>query len=93
MNKNEEQILTKRFQTTMIGALFQFEESFGYLWGQDKDDRDLTENEKRFRLKWDNVRNEVLNNGNSQLRKCISDIHRMYETKYKYNFYKKGQDR
>ena len=93
MNRDQEHILTKRFQTTMIGALFQFEESFGYLWGQDKDDEDLTENEKKFRFKWEDTRNQILNNGNSQLRKCISDINRTYQTKYKYNFYKKGQDR
>lgn len=92
MNKNEQHILTKRFQTTMIGALYRFEEDFGYLWGQDKDDNSLTESEKRFRLKWENTRNEILNNGNNQLRKCISDMQRFYEPQYKYNFYKKGQD-
>lgn len=92
MNKNEQNILTKRFQTTMIGALFQFEEAFGYLWGQDKDINDLTETEERFRLKWENTRNEILNNGNNQLRKCISDMMRYYEPKYSYKFYKKGQD-
>lgn len=92
MHRDQENILTKRFQTTMIGALFQFEESFGYLWGQDKDDEDLTENEKKFRFKWEDARNQILNNGNSQLRKCISDINRTYQPKYKYNFYKKGQD-
>lgn len=76
----------------MIGALFQFEEAFGYLWGQDKPENNLTETEKRFKLKWENTRNEILNNGNNQLRKCISDLTKTSETKYTYKFYKKGQD-
>jgi hypothetical protein len=90
MNINQQNILTKRFQTTMIGSLFQFEESFGYLWGQDKDDKDLTESEKRFKLKWEDTRNQILNNGNNQLRKCLSDLKRTQETKYSYKFHKKG---
>ena len=92
MNNDQQNILTKRFQTTMIGSLYQFEENFGYLWGQEKEDKDLTESEKRFRLKWENTRNEILNLGNSQLRKCLNDFDK---TKYQYNykFYKKGCDR
>jgi hypothetical protein len=83
---NEEKILTKRFQTTMIGALYEFEESFGYLWGQDKEEKDLTANEKRFRIKWEDTRNHILNNGNSQLRKCISDLSNK-NVRYSYKFY------
>lgn len=95
MNQNEKNILTKRFQTTMIGALYEFEENFGYLWGLDKDDKQLTEQEQRFRLKWENTRNEILNNGNNQLRKCVSDLDKISGTtiKYNYNFLsKKGKD-
>lgn len=92
MNRHEENIISKRIQTTMIGALFQFEESFGYLWGQDKEDKNLTENEKRFRLKWESTRNNILNNGNSQLRKCLSDLYRLTETKYSYKFYNRKDD-
>jgi hypothetical protein len=91
MNDDQLNILTKRFQTTMIGALYQFEENFGYLWGLDKDDQSLTENEKRFRLKWESTRNEILNLGNSQLRKCVNDFNNT-KHKYKYKFYKKGYD-
>jgi hypothetical protein len=83
MNNYQNNILTKRFQTTMIGSLYEFEEAFGYLWGQDKDEKDLTQQEELFRLKWENTRNKVLNNGNNQLRKCINDLG---QTKYKYNY-------
>lgn len=91
MNNTEKNILTKRFQTTMIGALFQFEEAFGYLWGQDKNDASLTEGEKRFRIRWEDTRNEILNNGNNQLRKCLSDLDKLNRNNIKYNYYfKKG---
>lgn len=89
MNKKQEQSLTKRFQTTMIGAIYAFEEDFGYLWGFDKDDHELTESEKRFRLRWENTRNNILNNGNHQLRSAIKDFSRNESNNsyYKYKFY------
>ena len=89
-----EEVLTKRFQTTMIGSLYQFEEAFGYLWGFDKDDEDLTESEKRFRLKWENVRYNILNNGNHQLRSAIKDLQPNKDRDqqyYKYSFYNKPE--
>lgn len=91
MNQGYQQILTKRFQTTMIGALFEFEKTFGYLWGNDKDeDEELTEKEENFLDLWEETRNRVLNNGNNQLRKSLSEISRYNgETKYTYNFSKK----
>lgn len=94
MDQTQINILTKRFQTTMIGALFEFEENFGYLWGIDKDDHDLTQQEERFRLHWENTRNQILNNGNGQLRKCIADLEKStgQNIKYNYNFYKKGNN-
>jgi hypothetical protein len=83
-----EDILSKRFQTTMIGSLYQFEQEFGYLWGFDKDDEDLTESEHRFRLKWEDVRYNILNNGNNQLRAAIKDSQKIKhnQDKYRYNY-------
>lgn len=87
---NIEQLLTKRFQTTMIGALFEFEKYFGHLWGQNKyEDEPLTQSEEKYRQIWDDVRNRILNNGNSQLRKCLSDM-KPNQVQYHYKFYKKG---
>jgi hypothetical protein len=84
MNDRDKAILTKRFQTTMIGALFEFEKSFGYLWGQHKNEEELNDKELDFLDRWDNVRNQILNNGNNQLRKAISDLG--YSVKYNYKF-------
>jgi hypothetical protein len=91
MYNDEKLILTKRFQTTMIGALFEFEKMFGGLWGCHKHDDDLTNNELDILDKWNFVRNQILNNGNNQLRKAISDIDKIRgsDTKYNYNFYNK----
>lgn len=88
MNTLLQDIITKRLQTTMIGALYQFEQTFGYLWGQDKDEKDITEQQFKFRLMWEDTRNQILNNGNNQLRKCMSDISKTQSSnaKYKYNF-------
>lgn len=80
-------ILKKRFQTTMIGALFEFEKSFGYLWGYDKDDDEsLTEKEEKFLDIWEDTRNRILNNGNNQLRKAVSEIKNNDGNNYKYNY-------
>lgn len=95
MNDNEKNILIKRFQTTMIGALHEFEKSFGYLWGHHKlNDNDLTENELKFLDLWDETRNRVLNNGNNQMRKAISDLNAAagQVTKYNYRFYKRKDE-
>lgn len=88
MDNYQKELLMKRFQTTMIGSLFEFEKVFGYLWGQEKDEEDLTDTELDFLDKWDFVRNQILNNGNSQLRKAIVDLQKSQQaTKYHYRFY------
>ena len=89
MDQDQENILKKRIQTTMIGALHEFEKSFGYLWGQDKsEDEELTEKEDKFLDIWEDTRNKVLNNGNNQLRKAVSEINKIQgNLKYNYKFY------
>jgi hypothetical protein len=77
----------------MIGALFEFEKAFGYLWGQDKNEENLTTNELDFLDRWDAVRNQILNNGNNQLRKAISDLSKNNgDIKYNYKFYNNRED-
>jgi hypothetical protein len=94
MNDIQKELLTKRFQTTMIGALFEFEKAFGYLWGYNKELDNLTPQELKFNDIWEDVRNKILNNGNGQLRKAILDFsnNNGLQTRYKYNFYTKRRD-
>ena len=89
MSNEIEQLLysvQKKFQTTMIGALARFEESFGYLWENNHKDREM------FEQKWDDARNNILNNGNKQLRAALNEISDFLEDKpvkpkYNYKFY------
>lgn len=72
--------IQKRFQTTMIGSLARFEESFGYLWENDHKDREKFENI------WEDTRNSILNNGNKQLRSALDEISDFVNHKPKYNY-------
>lgn len=89
MSKNLDHLLynvQKKFQTTMIGALARFEETFGYLWEKEHKDREL------FEQKWEDTRNSILNNGNKQLRSALNEISDFLEDKqlrpkYHYKFY------
>ncbi len=67
-------IIAKKIDTTMIFPLSQFEVEFGHLWGQGKDEAELTDQEKEFRDKWKKCRNNILNNGNQQKRNAGAEI-------------------
>lgn len=58
----------KKFQTTMIGAIARFEDTFGYLWENNSKEAD------NFADMWEYTRNSILNNGNKQARAAIEDI-------------------
>lgn len=83
--------LYKRFQTTMIGALARFEESFGYIWENEPDSSKIWDT-------WEYTRNNILNNGNKQARAAMEDLKKYLsknkiENKYTYKFnFKKEQD-
>ena len=84
----------KRFQTTIIGGLARFEESFGYLWGYNSD-RDLTEKQKEFADMWEYVRTSILNHGNDQMRQAIDEIIDHVEREndlYRYDFIIKNKE-
>lgn len=85
------QIATKRLETTMIGALSKFENMFGYLWGHHKNhNEELTNNEIYFENMWQDVRNNILNHGNQQIRSLQNDINKQLSdrpsVKYTYKF-------
>ncbi len=88
MDYDTKDVLTKRFQTTMIGALYIFEQNFGYLWGYNSN-KELTPLQEQLSLQWEKARNEILNNGNNQMRKCLSDMDKLSSIKYKYQINKR----
>lgn len=63
----------KRIRTTMIGSLSKMENNFGNLWGHFKDG-ELTEQEEMFADLWDRTRNEILNQGNKEIRNLKEDF-------------------
>ena len=67
-------ILEKKLQTSFIGALSQFENLFGKLWGHGKDEMECTADELEWRALWNLCRTEVLTNGNNQLRAVQAEL-------------------
>lgn len=86
--------INKRFQTTIIGSLARFEDSFGYLWGHNSD-KDLTSKQQEFLDMWDYVRTSILNHGNNQMREAIDEIIQYIDREndfYRYEFIIKNKE-
>lgn len=87
MIHNEQELLDniyKRFQTTMIGALARFEDSFGHIWENEPDNNPVWDT-------WEFTRNSILNNGNKQARAALDDLKQFLHqnkvnNKYTYKF-------
>lgn len=83
--------IEKRFKTIMIGGLARFEQEFGHLWNNEEAPN--TEQEAYFRDKWEDLRNDLLDHGNNQIRNGIKDLNVYLNNVEKYNlqiFYNKG---
>jgi len=89
-----EKNLSKKIQTTMSGALESFENGFGDLWGIDLDENTLDPEQARLSEIWEDVRSEILNRGNMQIRAAKDEISE-YNTEWngrKINFILKEKD-
>lgn len=82
--------MERRIQTTMIGALARIEDTFGYLWGHQKNENEpLTLEEEKFADAWDYLRNDILNYGNKQIRQLKDDFNKyggVFKNSYTYKF-------
>ena len=82
--------IQKRFQTSMIGSLARVEEYFGFLWGHDKNH--LSNKEYANKELWEELRTEILNHCNYQMREALEDIKEYLDyldkqdQHYEYNF-------
>lgn len=75
-------IIKKKITTTFISALDEFERTFGQkLWGHNLPETELTDEQKENKLKWENVRKNILNRGNNQYRALMSEIE-LYEIEF-----------
>lgn len=82
-NKDIEDLINKRMQTIMIGALARFEENFAYLWTKE------TTHTQYFLDLWQRARQDVLDYGNNQIRLAKKELEQMEDrrqTKYKYRY-------
>lgn len=64
--------LTKKLDTTMIGALSAIETFFGELWNQGSFERN--EDEEDWFKKFQALRSKILDNGNNQKRKLEEEV-------------------
>ena len=64
----------KKIQTTMIGALSTIEEHFGFLWGFELPEDQLTPEQKHVKSIFDDVRAKILDRGNTQIRSLESEF-------------------
>lgn len=77
--------IEKRLKTLMIGSISRFENSFGYLWNHG--DEPTNDSQYFFRDKWDELREDLLNHGNYQIRQALKDLDtHLDNNRYKYHY-------
>jgi hypothetical protein len=64
--------IRKKIQTTMIGSLSSMEKFFGFLWGEESDE--LTKDQIKMRDIFEEMRTDILDKGNMQIRNADSEI-------------------
>ena len=86
--------LTKKFNTTTIGSLSVFEDSFGFLWGHGIEYSELTKEERKWRRIWSDARTDILDLGNSNLRGAQNEVasYTISWDRYITNFYFKENE-
>lgn len=67
-------IIKKKFETTMIGAISSIEKHLGFLWNQDGNSSDLTEDQKIIKELFLKARSEILDKGNNQARNVEAEL-------------------
>lgn len=65
-------VAKKKIQTTMIGSLAAVEKYFGFLWGNSEEY--LTPQQKQMRLIFEELRSEILDKGNTQVRNLENEF-------------------
>jgi hypothetical protein len=82
-------IAYKKFRTCFIFALAEFENIFGLeLWGHNLPESKLTPEQKANKIRWEQVRKNILDKGNTQSRALNMeiDLHRVEFEGYRIDF-------
>lgn len=74
----------KKIETTMIGALATIEKYLGDLWGHDLSEP--TPEQARLKEVYEDLRSEILDKGNTQIRNSEADIEDYDVTWNKYHY-------
>lgn len=69
-----QKLAKKRCTTIFIGSLDSIEQKIGYLWGNGKQFEQLTEREKLFLQLWKDLRKEILDKGNTQIKILLNEL-------------------
>lgn len=80
--------IQKRFQTAMIGSLARMEDYFGFLWGHDEDEDNLTNKQLENSELWEELREEILDHSNYQMRCALNDLKNYLTQKLEHDTYK-----
>lgn len=73
-NDRLKKLVEKKFNTTMIFPLSEFESAFGFIWGHGKSRDKLNDSELQNLQYWEECRTKILNNGNKQKRNALNEI-------------------
>ncbi len=73
-NERLRKVIGTKIRTTMVYPISQFEGHFGHLWGHGKPYEALTNDEKMWRAKWDEVRDNIFTLGNAQRRNMETEV-------------------
>ena len=74
-NRSKDRLLkeiNKRINTTMIGAIASVEKYFGKMWGFENDD--ITPQQQRMKEIFEELRSEILDKGNAQIRNFEAEL-------------------
>lgn len=66
--------IKKDLLTIAIGNISKIEQEFGVLWGHGKQNADLSESERAWRLVWEAMREEMLDAVNARIRRAQSEL-------------------
>lgn len=80
-------IMKAKIRTTMIGALDTLEKRMGHLWGEHLDDDDLTPEQEEMRDLFEDVREEILDKGNHQIRNVDAELNQYDVVWQRYNIH------
>jgi hypothetical protein len=75
--------IKKRIETTMIGALASVEKYFGHLWGHNA--LEVSPEQAQLKEIYEELRSEILDKGNAQIRNADSEIETYDVTWNKYH--------